>query len=169
MKRKRKIPLLEIFVILFAILLLQGEFGLTEERNFSFFDYLNNKNDGKDIPLITSLAELKQIKPNEGATIKMDTSIVSAYRSEEGYKLIGLADIGERVKTTIALFTNDVEKFRALSSISNTARLTIAIDAITINKVIHNLSAFEDEFVPIENTEVKILGKLLAFQSNSNI
>lgn len=169
MNRKRKIPLLEIFVILFTILLLQGEFGLTKERNYSFFDYLTNKDESKDIPLITSLAELRQIKPHEGATIKIDTSIVSAYQSDGGYRLIGLADIGERVKTTISLFTNDIKQFKALSSITNNARLTIAVETISINNVIYNLAAFEDELVPIESTEVEIMGELLTFQSISNI
>jgi len=169
MKRRRKIPILEIFIILFSILLLQGEFGLTSVIKYSYFDYIGKTGINENTPLITSLEELTSIKPERGTTIQIDTSIVSTYADGSVFKIIGLAEIGERVKTTISLTTNDLEKYQTLSTIRDNVRLTILIHTFKISNKVYNLAAFEDEFVPIEGVEVEITGSLLTFRINNTI
>lgn len=160
---KRKIPVIELFVLLFGLLLLNGSNLFNTFYDFKSMSWFDSKYGNEKIVPLLSIEDIEKNDIKAGIRVSIDSTIVSTRDEGNSFTIIGLAELGDNINTTIKLKTPDYAAFTTLSKTSTKVKLEILLDNVEINESVINLAFFEEDYIPVHQTDLLLTGKLTNF------
>ncbi|GJQ61785.1 MAG: hypothetical protein SCALA702_08380 [Melioribacteraceae bacterium] len=161
--KKKRFPVIELFVLLFGLLLLNGSDGFNSFYDFKSISWVDSKYGSNEVVKIISIDDIKNNGIKPGVRVSVDTTIVSTRFEEDGYTIVGLAELGDNVNTTIKFRTFDYNVYTKLSQTSATVKLELLLDGVNLSESTSNLAVFEEDYIPVTHTELLLTGKLTGY------